>query len=172
MGRDSVDRIEVRVETHSVAEARQLAKTLIAGLGERADAWQRAVVIALDGPLGAGKTEFTKGLGAAIGIDPTTICSATFVIICEYDAAANEKTLIHVDAYRLGGGAELDDIGFGEMLMRPRTLIAIEWASRVAEILPPETLWIDQTATSPTDRIVTLSARTDSLWADVLGQQQ
>ena len=66
-------------------------------------------VLVLTGPLGAGKTTFARGLGAALGVrGPVT--SPTFVLARTHPSLVGGPELIHVDAYRLGDPAELDDL--------------------------------------------------------------
>jgi len=118
------------IQTDSVAQTRQLAALLARRLTLPA-------VIALSGQLGAGKTHFIKGLGEGLGLNPDKICSATFVLIAEY---GEEPRLVHIDAYRLNKPEELEHIGWSELLEEPDTLIAVEWAEKIAPILPPERL--------------------------------
>jgi L-threonylcarbamoyladenylate synthase len=88
---------------------------------------QRAIVFALEGPMGAGKTVFTKGLGKAMEIKDTVI-SPTFNLEEEYD----KGKLIHIDAWRLEKADELNNLGFPKRLT-DKSVIAIEWAERVAD---------------------------------------
>lgn len=90
--------------------------------------------VALYGGLGAGKTAFTRGMGAALGI--SEVRSPTFTIVQEH---LGEPALLHFDAYRLSDADELFAIGFEEYLST-RALIALEWADRVPDALPPERL--------------------------------
>ena len=91
--------------------------------------------IALSGHLGAGKTHFIKGLGKGLGIDPATICSASFVIVAEYGRPVR---LVHIDAYRIEDPQELLDIGFDDILERKDIIVAVEWAEKIKPILPKE----------------------------------
>jgi len=93
--------------------------------------------VALVGPLGAGKTQFVKGIAAGAGVpDRQTVNSPTFVLVNEYDGRLH---LYHLDTYRLGDSAELERLGFGEMLYAGGAVI-VEWADRVAEALPEDHL--------------------------------
>jgi len=144
--------------TESPSETRELACRL-------AQAVQLPAVIALVGPLGAGKTVFVKGLGQGLGLDGDTICSATFVIVCEY---GTRRTLVHVDAYRLAGPEELAAVGWDEMLERPNCLIAVEWANRVAELVPPEALRVHLAPAGPSRRKIRLGCTVPGPWVAVL----
>jgi len=92
-------------------------------------------VLALVGELGAGKTEFVKGVveGAGCKLDVT---SPTFTLINEYPG---RHRLIHVDLYRIEYIAELEEIGLDEVLNRD-AVIAIEWADKLPEGSLPDHL--------------------------------
>ncbi|MDO5111269.1 MAG: tRNA (adenosine(37)-N6)-threonylcarbamoyltransferase complex ATPase subunit type 1 TsaE [Clostridia bacterium] len=92
--------------------------------------------IALNGDLGAGKTTFIQGLCAYWGIED--ICSPTFTIVNEYDAAI---PFFHFDAYRLADEEELYAMGFTDYLGR-NGVIAMEWSDIVRGALPPDHLEI------------------------------
>ncbi len=85
---------------------------------------KRPLIFALEGPMGVGKTQFTKGLGRAMGIKEE-IVSPTFSLILEY------PRLSHFDAWRLQNSSELETLGFVKMLEDRNMVIAIEWADRV-----------------------------------------
>ena len=98
-------------------------------LGRHADP---GTVVALVGPLGAGKTQLVKGVAAGLGVeDVRKVNSPTFVIVREH---AGRLRLYHVDAYR-ASSPELSAIGFDEMCTA-NGVVAIEWADRVADLLP------------------------------------
>jgi tRNA threonylcarbamoyladenosine biosynthesis protein TsaE len=83
-------------------------------------------VLLLSGDLGAGKTVFTKGLGAGLGIPPEDVTSPSFTIINIYDG---RLPLYHVDLYRLEAGA-CRELGLEEML-EEQAVVAIEWPERL-----------------------------------------
>ncbi|MDO8604499.1 MAG: tRNA (adenosine(37)-N6)-threonylcarbamoyltransferase complex ATPase subunit type 1 TsaE, partial [bacterium] len=88
--------------------------------------------------LGSGKTTFVQCLAEALGVREH-ITSPTFVIMKSYKLTANSyKFLVHIDAYRLKNGEELRKLGFEELLHDPTNLILVEWADRVADILPTD----------------------------------
>ncbi len=100
------------------------------------------LVIALIGPLGAGKTVFVKGLAEGLGIDPRAVSSPTFVIAQQYRVPSGPELLHHVDLYRLDSEDELESIGFYDMFA-PGMVLAVEWADRFPGVLGRETLTIE-----------------------------
>ena len=92
------------------------------------------MVICLNGELGSGKTVFTKGLAAALGIDDT-ITSPTFNIIKEYPDG--EMPLYHMDIYRLEGNIESTGI---LDYFNLDGIVVIEWANMIEDYLPEERL--------------------------------
>ncbi len=96
----------------------------------------KAIVIALEGELGAGKTTFVKGFARALGIKQK-ITSPTFVLIKSYKLkAVSYKLLWHIDAYRLKDHRDLIQLGVKEILNDPKNIVLIEWSDRVRKILP------------------------------------
>ena len=109
-------------------------------------------LIALIGELGAGKTQFTQGLAAGMGID-AAVASPTFVMAQEYQRESESPSpstqpprLIHIDAYRIHKLDELESIGWeitGDTLggeMRHGSVVAIEWADRLNELVGSDRL--------------------------------
>ena len=92
---------------------------------------KRAIIFALQGKMGTGKTIFTKGLARAMGISEL-VTSPTFALENEYETG--KKKLFHFDAWRLDKSTELRALGF-ENLIKNRSVVSIEWAERVADII-------------------------------------
>ena len=116
-------------------------------------------VIALRGDLGAGKTTFVQGLARGLGVT-SRVSSPTFVLVNEY-AAARGLRLVHVDTYRLGAAAadEAEAIGLDELLADPGAVVAIEWAERVADLLPADHLLLElRYGVSEDERVLRLTA--------------
>jgi tRNA threonylcarbamoyladenosine biosynthesis protein TsaE len=109
------------------------------GLGQRLATLCRAGdVLVLTGQLGAGKTTLVQGLGRGLGVrGPVT--SPTFVIARVHPSLGDGPSLVHADAYRLGGAAELDDLDLDASLEESVTVV--EWGSGLAEHLSPS--WLD-----------------------------
>jgi tRNA threonylcarbamoyladenosine biosynthesis protein TsaE len=110
-------------------------------LGRRIGAQLRGgEFLALCGPLGAGKTHFTKGLALGLGVAAgEPVVSPTFVLVREYQGRVR---LLHADAYRLTSADELVALGLDEQLTGG-TVIAVEWADRFASAVPEAAIWIE-----------------------------
>jgi tRNA threonylcarbamoyladenosine biosynthesis protein TsaE len=106
-------------------------------------------IVALIGPLGAGKTHLVRAIAEGLGIrDSRAVSSPTFVLIQEYAA---RLPIYHFDAYRLRSEAEFFDLGVSEYFEGDGVCL-VEWADRVAGALPPEHLRITLAVTGETAR--------------------
>jgi tRNA threonylcarbamoyladenosine biosynthesis protein TsaE len=103
-----------------------------------AGALEEGGVIALSGPLGAGKTRLAQAIAVACGVDRRDVVSPTFVLVHEYHGM---RPIYHLDAYRLRDSDEFLQLGVEEHFAPPN-LVLIEWAERVADCLPRERLEI------------------------------
>jgi tRNA threonylcarbamoyladenosine biosynthesis protein TsaE len=104
-----------------------------------------AVVLALSGDLGAGKTTLTQTIASKLGIKENII-SPTFVIMKNYQLPITNyqwKRLIHIDAYRLNHSNELKTLGWDGILSDPHTLVILEWPENVPECLDEKTCHIN-----------------------------
>jgi tRNA threonylcarbamoyladenosine biosynthesis protein TsaE len=107
-------------------------------VGERLAALLRAGdLVLLTGELGAGKTTLTKGIGAGLRVRGD-VTSPTFVIARGHQSLAGGPSLVHVDAYRLGGVAELDDLDLDTSL--DESVTVVEWGEGLAEGLAEDRL--------------------------------
>ena len=133
---------------------RQLASLLRAG-----------DVIVMTGDLGAGKTTMTRGLGEGLGVRGD-VTSPTFIIAREHPSLGDGPGLVHVDAYRLGGFGELEDLDLDSSLQESVTVV--EWGAGMAEGLSDDRLHL--TLTGLEDRTVTVET-SGARWAsaDVRG---
>lgn len=95
---------------------------------------RRPLIFALEGDMGAGKTQFAKGLGKAMSIKEE-IVSPTFNLVNTYTLSAMRYTLNHIDAWRLENSRELETLGFVKMIEDKNMVIAVEWADRVARVV-------------------------------------
>lgn len=115
-------------------------------------------LVVLTGDLGAGKTTFTQGLGAALGVRGP-ITSPTFVIARTHPSEVGGPALVHVDAYRLGGSAEIDDIDLDATTDEAVTVV--EWGAGMAEQLSDSwlSITIEARPAGPADPLGTTSGR-------------
>lgn len=128
----------LRVRTHAPEETHALGQRL----GRLLQAGQ---VIALRGDLGAGKTRLTQGIAAGLGVT-ARVTSPTFTLVNQYQTP-DQRELVHIDSYRLGEGntaAELEaaTLGLEDILAEEKAIVVIEWAERVAPLLPLDRLEI------------------------------
>ncbi len=120
-------------------------------LGERLFA---GAVVALIGPLGAGKTQLVRAMAEGLGIaDPRAVSSPTFVLIQEYNA---RLPIYHFDAYRLAGPGEFFDLGANEYF-QGQGVCLVEWADRVESALPGQYLRITLEVTGETSRRIQIA---------------
>lgn len=101
---------------------------------------QRGDVLCLIGDLGAGKTAFARGVAAGWR-STTAVTSPTFVLIHEHQRAQDSMRLHHVDAYRLTRLEDAALLGLEDIFASDSAVI-IEWADRIAPLLPSDRLWI------------------------------
>ncbi len=111
-------------------------------------------VLALHGDLGAGKTTFVRGLARAWGIDDA-VTSPTFNLYTIYNG---ERQLIHLDAYRLESGADLDALMIEDFLKSP-WCFAVEWPERIPDALPEDALHLYLTINSDQSHQIRLESR-------------
>lgn len=120
-------------ELATVATAEQMRT-----LGRRLSGLLRAGdLVVLSGPLGAGKTTLTQGIGAGLGVRGS-VTSPTFVIARVHPSLSSGPDLVHADAYRLGSRAEVDDLDLDGDLATAVTVV--EWGEGLVEDLAPSFL--------------------------------
>jgi tRNA threonylcarbamoyladenosine biosynthesis protein TsaE len=96
-------------------------------------------ILLLDGPLGAGKTIFAKGIASALGIDPEEVTSPSFTLVNPYQG---RLPLFHIDLYRLDEGATAAHaVDLEELLSEERAVVLIEWAERLGQYPLPANVW-------------------------------
>ncbi|ONI61949.1 tRNA (adenosine(37)-N6)-threonylcarbamoyltransferase complex ATPase subunit type 1 TsaE [Leifsonia sp. ALI-44-B] len=101
-------------------------------------------LVVLDGPLGAGKTTLSRGIGEGLGIrGPVT--SPTFVLARTHPSLVGGPPLVHVDAYRLGSALELDDLDIDF----ERSVVVVEWGSGMLDGVADA--WYEVRIERPTD---------------------
>jgi tRNA threonylcarbamoyladenosine biosynthesis protein TsaE len=114
-----------------------------------------ALVVALSGELGAGKTTFAQEIARALGV-AESVTSPTFVIEKVYALAGQKwSRLVHIDAYRLASGRELEALGFRELLADPANLILVEWPERVPTLIPEDAVRVSLSFVDENSRHIT-----------------
>jgi tRNA threonylcarbamoyladenosine biosynthesis protein TsaE len=126
----------------TAAIARRLAGTLPPG-----------TVLALIGPLGAGKTAFVKGLAAGLGVPPREVVSPTFTLVHEHAGAV---PLFHADLYRLSGPEQVAELGLDDYAARGG-ILAVEWAERAGGALPAGAVTVSFTVAGPRTRLIAVT---------------
>ncbi|MEM6469546.1 MAG: tRNA (adenosine(37)-N6)-threonylcarbamoyltransferase complex ATPase subunit type 1 TsaE [Planctomycetota bacterium] len=103
------------------------------------------LTLGMVGTLGAGKTTLTQHIAAAAGVDREFVTSPTFSLRCTYQASVRGTSIMlhHMDAYRVADEDEFLALGVEEHLESEFTWNLIEWADRVSEVLPDDTLWLN-----------------------------
>lgn len=141
--------IDTELELPDAADTEALGERIAADLGA-------GDLVVLAGPLGAGKTVFVRGLARGLGVQGP-ITSPTFVIAREHRSLPGGAgvSLVHVDAYRLGGVAELDDLDLDTDLAE--AVVAVEWGEGVAERLAERHLLVRLDRRPDDVRVATVS---------------
>jgi tRNA threonylcarbamoyladenosine biosynthesis protein TsaE len=103
----------------------------------------RGDIVALHGPLGAGKTTLVKGIARSLLIEEP-VTSPSFTLIAEYDGCREGLPIIlyHVDLYRINHPQEIEDLGLEEIL-GASGICVIEWAEKAAEFLPDSAIQVE-----------------------------
>ncbi len=98
-------------------------------------------VVALIGDLGSGKTTFTQGFARALGIHEK-IASPTFTLIRQHQIPNSERTLYHLDLYRLES-VNPTELGLTDLFQQREDIVLIEWAEKLGNQLPKDALVIN-----------------------------
>jgi len=117
-------------------------------------------VVALNGELGSGKTEFVHGLAQGLEVPPHVVASPSFTLVHEYPGRV---PLVHLDLYRLEDlpPSMLPDLE--EYLSGPQ-VVAVEWARRLAPLLPGDYLEVDMEILGEHQRRLTFTGHGDRSW--------
>jgi tRNA threonylcarbamoyladenosine biosynthesis protein TsaE len=119
-------------KTHTAAETFQLGQRV----GEQLEGGE---ILLLDGPLGAGKTIFVKGIAAGLGLDAEEVTSPSFTLVNPYQGRLR---FYHIDLYRLDEGASAAHaVDLNELLRDEQAVVVIEWAERLAGYPLPADVW-------------------------------
>ena len=127
--------------SHSPEQTQEIARVLAEQLVKKCAG--EPIVIALEGELGAGKTVFAQAFAEALGV-PHRLKSPTFVLMKHYQLSdiVGYEDLYHLDCYRLQDFKDLVALGIEDIFNKKGNIVLIEWAERVAEILPLEKITI------------------------------
>jgi len=122
----------VSLETENVEKTRAFGEKLAQSL-------HPGDVVLLQGPLGAGKTALTQGIGLGLGLD-SNVTSPTFILVAKHTTADGSIALYHADLYRLSDPFEVADLHLGEQT--EDAVLVVEWPERAFDELPSEHLLI------------------------------
>ena len=156
--------MRLEVVSRSAEETREIGRRLARGLSV-------GDTLLLHGDLGAGKTTFTQGLAAGLGI-AGPVQSPTFTIVNEYDGPLR---LYHLDLYRLSGPGDLAGLGYEEYLEPSDGVSVVEWPERAGAMLPATYLLTTLLAMPGDERRVVFDAvgapETVDRWASAIGDR-
>ena len=110
-------------------------------------------MVALTGPLGAGKTRFVKGLAAGIGA-PCEVTSPTFTLVHEY--IGGRVPVYHFDFFRIEDRSSAERLGLDEYFFGDGICV-VEWADKFADLIPPDGRWVSFETKSETERQITIA---------------
>ncbi len=143
----------MEVITKSAYETKELGKKLAADLN--------AHIFALTGNLGSGKTTFVQGFAERLGIEGRII-SPTFILMRKYkihDSRFMNHDFYHVDLYRLEENieSEVRNLGLTDIWEQPQNIVVIEWAEKIADLIPKSAIWIKFENLGENERKLTIS---------------
>ncbi|MCL5965816.1 MAG: tRNA (adenosine(37)-N6)-threonylcarbamoyltransferase complex ATPase subunit type 1 TsaE [Deltaproteobacteria bacterium] len=139
--------MEVELRSRSESDTLEIARELGSLLSP-------GDVVALYGELGAGKTLFCKGVGEAMGIPSERVVSPSFTIVTEHTAPV---PLFHIDAYRLAGERQAEEIGLDEVLCGDG-ICFVEWAEKVEDLLPNRCIRVKFLILNETGRLIRIAS--------------
>jgi tRNA threonylcarbamoyladenosine biosynthesis protein TsaE len=140
--------------TKNAGQTQKLGKLLSAEIGG-------GEIFALQGELGAGKTNFAQGILSGLGAKrPYT--SPTFVIMKQYVIKGQNKnskisSAYHIDAYRVNS-KDIANLGWKEIIADKNNIVIIEWADRIKKIIPSRALWVKFEWVAENERKITFKA--------------
>lgn len=106
---------------------------------------KRALVLALQGDLGGGKTTFAQGLARGLGVKDK-ILSPTFVLMRKFKVKSLKPEragyFYHIDCYRIQKPDEVLGLGWKEIISNPQNIVVIEWAEKIKKLLPRDAFWL------------------------------
>lgn len=115
----------------------------------------KGAIVALFGDLGAGKTTFVQGFAEGLKIQDKII-SPTFVLTRQHRIPETDRTLYHIDLYRLDEEKQFNQLGLQDLLHTSEDIVLIEWAEKIEKQLPKDTICIYIEKTSDSIRKITI----------------
>ncbi len=150
------------IPTHSAEETKRIGALLAGGI-------PGTINLGLYGDLGAGKTQFVKGVARELGIDEDEVVSPSFGLINVYEG---DKNIYHVDLYRLNTLMDIESIGLEEVLYGGDGICLIEWAERLAEDRECLDLHVYFTIRENNRRVLTFRGRAIEIIYEILEPYQ
>ena len=127
-----------RYITVSSEQTKKIAKNLIKKILNTKQN-KKALVLALQGDLGSGKTTFLQGFAKGLGVKEKVL-SPTFILVKRFNLPLTHnlkfKSFYHIDCYRLHKPKEILDIGFKKIISNPENIVAIEWPEKIQRVMP------------------------------------
>ncbi len=117
-----------KIITNSFKETQQAGAAFAAQMLRQKPS-KSAMILALSGDLGAGKTTFLQGFAKGLGVEEV-INSPTFVVMKRFG------NFYHIDCYRLENPEEVLQLGFSEIISNPKNIVAIEWPEKIKKLMP------------------------------------
>jgi tRNA threonylcarbamoyladenosine biosynthesis protein TsaE len=132
--------------TNSSKQTRRLGYVLAKEILKTKLKRKKPFILGLTGELGGGKTTFLQGFARGLGIKERVL-SPTFVIMRKFKIPIKKLpspffNFYHIDCYRLRKIKEILDIDFRKIISSTQSIVAIEWADKIRNILPRDTIWI------------------------------
>lgn len=134
--------MEQKYITYSATQTKSLGKKIAKEILSYSEEKEKAIVISLKGDLGSGKTTFVQGLAKGLGIK-NGILSPTFVLMKKYKIPNTKKQFYHVDCYRIKKAQDLSALNLEKLFLNSQNIVVIEWAERIKEILPKNTIILE-----------------------------
>jgi tRNA threonylcarbamoyladenosine biosynthesis protein TsaE len=152
--------LAIECTSHSEAQTQRLGMRLGMVL-------PRHAIIALQGPLGAGKTSFARGIGMGWGADQL-LRSPTFTLIQTHHRPTDDAVLYHIDLYRIESDADLLTLGLEDALSDQDGIAIIEWPERVADLIPPDAIHVKFEIVDETHRQIKIVTQDTQTWQVLL----
>jgi len=138
----SIRTMLMKYTSNNTKETQKIAKDLARKIVKNGPQ-KRAIVLALQGNLGAGKTTFLQGFAKGLGIKEKVL-SPTFVVQKRFPIKKSKfKHFYHIDCYRLENAEDIMHLDFKKNINNPENIIAIEWPERISRILPQKIIRIN-----------------------------